>query len=73
MTISYPNDFDTQRSGGLGDIVLHAMNWLGDLRRQSEVRRAERLAQDELAAMSPRERLDIDVTAGNLIWSDERR
>ena len=73
MTISFHNDFDTQRSGGLGDLMLHAMNWLTDLRRQAEARRTERRAQAELAAMSPRERLDIDVIAGNLAWSGKRR
>jgi len=73
MTISFPNDFDTQRSGGLGDLLLHTTQWLAGWRHQAEVRRTERRLQAELATMSPRERLDIDVTAGNLAWSDQRR
>jgi len=77
MSISFPNDFNIQRSGGLGDLVLHATQWLSqlraDLHQQAESWRTERRLQAELASMSPRERLDIDVTAGNLAWSDECR
>lgn len=46
---------------------------LANWRRRAEVRRMERRLEAELAAMTPRERQEIDVTRGNAAWAEFAR
>ena len=53
----------------LGSPLLFCQHVLAGWRARAKARGAERRLQAELDAMSPRERQEIDITAGNLALS----
>jgi hypothetical protein len=65
--------FHSNHPGLFGNLFHHVADWLDAQRAQAEIRRAERRLQAELDSMSPRERLDLDVMAGNLALSWNER
>jgi hypothetical protein len=52
---------------------LYPAEELANWRRRAEARRLERRLEAELAAMTPRERQEIDITRGNAAWAELAR